>query len=326
MALTPSATDTVNVRDRPPVLIVGISQRSGTNYLASVLQCHAQLSAPAMPLAEDMLLRRADLLKEYSRATARRWPAKWGDGEPARADLLRHLGDGLLEFLNAQAGGRAVTKTPFTDNLALVPELFPTAPLLLLVRDGRSVVESLIRGFGALEDEAIHAWRRGARDILRFQADHAEGAGALGYTIVRYERLVEDFDTEVARILSACGLDTESFDWDSARQLPVVGSSFSSSGSVTWEPEARAPDFRPDARAEGWSTSRQARFVWLAGAEQEALGYPVDRATPMSPARQRARDLTWPMRIGARRIKGRSIVAAGAAKRRWSPLDESTPS
>ena len=120
------------------VFILGVSQRSGTNYLARLLQCHADCGSPAMPLAEDHLLGPADLLTRYADAVTRRWHPNWGEQDPARTDLEVHIGTGLLSFLEARSDRPVVvTKTPNFENLRLYPRLFPRTPLLLLVRDGR---------------------------------------------------------------------------------------------------------------------------------------------------------------------------------------------
>ncbi|MDQ1402905.1 MAG: protein-tyrosine sulfotransferase [Actinomycetota bacterium] len=305
----------------PPVFVIGISQRSGTNFLASLLRCHPDLSGPAAPLQEDMLLRHADLVQAYVTATGREWPRDWGDSTDAQRALLAGLGQGILGFLNQWAGGRAVTKSPFTDNLELYPMLFGEAPLVILVRDGRSVVESLIKGFGAFEDEAIRQWRRGARHILAFRDRHPESGGNPRYTIVRYEDLVSDLESGMTKVLAACDLDPATFDWERARSLPLLGSSFAAQGtqgaSVSWEPQPRPDGFDPEARFEHWTAGRRARFEWLAGDEQRALGYRSE-ASSGSLARQRILDAVWPLRISARRAKGTAVVRGGALKRRIS--------
>lgn len=262
----------------PPIVILGVSRRSGTNFTARLLECHADCAAPGDPLREDHLLRDAPRLVRYARAAARRWPHRWGDREVARAELLRHLGSGLLSFLQDRADGpRVITKTPSPEHLELYPALFPQAHVVLLVRDGRSVTESLVRGFGFSYERAMLEWRAGARRIARFirARPHQDD---LHVILVRYERLVGAFDSEIPRLLRFLELDPQRFDYRAARDLPVYGSSFvrTTSGELTWKPVERTDTFDPSRRFEGWNRLRHERFAWCAGRVQRALGYDVD--------------------------------------------------
>src|SRR5215470_3434851 len=136
------------MRSPGPILVVGISRRSGTNYLASLLAMHPDCAPPRAPLAEDHLLRDAPLLAEYARRASECWPERWGDRDDARTRLERSLGGALGAFLaDGVDAPRIVTKTPSPEHLELVSLLLPDAPVVVLLRDGRSVVESLVSGF-----------------------------------------------------------------------------------------------------------------------------------------------------------------------------------
>jgi hypothetical protein len=290
-----------------PIFIVGISRRSGTNFLASVLLCHRDCAAPAPPVAEDHLLRDATLLERYARRTARRWPRRWGDREQGEAALFQSLGTGLVAFLTSRTDGvRTVTRTPHTDNLHLVPRLLADADLILLVRDGRSVTASLVHAWRWSHDQAVKEWRKGARDILRFQRASAAGGGRC--LIIRYEDLVRDFGSAVDVLLEFTGLDPDGFDHDKARELPILGSSYirDPEGKITWKPISRIADFDPADRYASWSSAQHERFNWLAGDEQLALGYPLDRGDGTRRARvvrNVARDVGTP-------IRDRPVIAA----------------
>lgn len=264
----------------PPIVILGVSRRSGTNFLGRLLECHADCASPADPLREDHLLRDAPRLVRYARAASRRWPRRWGDRQRARDDLLRHLGGGLLGFLQDSTGdARVVTKTPSPQHIDLYPRLFPQAYVLLLVRDGRSVTESLVRGFGFSYERAMREWRAGARRIVAFQRAVPEPQRVgLRVAVVRYERLVGSFDEEMARLLRFLDLDPDRFDREAARRLPVYGSSFvrTAAGELTWKPVERTASFDPSRRYASWGRFRHGRFAWRAGRYQRALGYTTE--------------------------------------------------
>jgi hypothetical protein len=283
-----------------PIVIIGVSRRSGTNFLASVLLCHCDCAAPAPPVVEDHLLRDAPLLERYAQRTARHWPRRWGDREEARSALIRSLGAGLGSFLRSRTDGvRVVTRTPHTDNLHLAPQLFADADLVLLVRDGRSVAASLVHGWRRSHDDAIKEWRKGARDIIQFT--QSANADRRRCVVVRYEDLVNDLDNAIDAVFDFTGLDPQRFDRIKAANLPIVGSSYirDASGQLTWKPVDRPSDFQPAARFAAWSSAQHERFNWLAGEEQRALGYPlkrVDGARLARVARNTVRDVAGPVR------------------------------
>ncbi len=297
---------------REPIFVFGVSQRSGTNFLANLLLCHDDCAAPAPPVLEGHLLAHAPKLFAYARATAREWPRRWGDRDEGEQALVTHLGRGLVSFVtrhgldevSSDESLRVVVKTPSTENLHLVPRLFPGAPVIVLVRDGRSTSESLHTGFRRSYSGAIKTWRAGARRILASRDECA-------FLLVRYEDLVADPEAELVRILDYAGLDRDRFDFDAARELPVFGSSFVNvdGGGLTWEPVERPAGFDPASRFKGWPARRHQRFNWLARREQRLLGYDVeegasgaaynvalDVAAPLIRVRDALMHLRWRLR------------------------------
>lgn len=275
--MTAHALEPSEPAEGAPIFVVGVCRRSGTNFLARALGTHPDCVRPRDPLREDHLFRDGRRLVRYSHAVARRWPRRWGDREAARRVLLTNIGRGLAGFLEEMSGpGRVVTKTPSTRNLDLAATLVPGAHLVVLVRDGRSATESLVQGFGFTRERAMWNWRRGAQRILDL-LDGPAGANPR-VTLVRFEDLVADPETELARVLRAVGLDPSRLEDDVVRRLPVTGSSFlrSASDQITWEPQQRPAGFDPAHRHADWSRVQRERFAWVAGPQQRRLGYVVD--------------------------------------------------
>jgi hypothetical protein len=299
-----------------PILVVGISRRSGTNFLAGLLQLHDDCAAPPPPLLEDHLLRDLPLLREYTARAAARWPRRWGDREPAHDRLERHLGDGLAAFLHDGVDApRVVSKTPSPEHLDLYPTVLPNAYVLVLLRDGRSVVDSLVRGFRFSFRKAVEEWAAGAQAILDFEHRVLPAHPKLRLRIVRYEAIVADPEPQMRDLFEFCDLDPARVDFDAVRNAPVVGSSYARtpSGRMTWQPIERDDDFAPEARFTAWNAAKRARFDWLAGDLQRALGYDsspdagydvynraADLSTPLVRARDRAVTEFYARRAGAR--------------------------
>jgi hypothetical protein len=299
-----------------PILVVGISRRSGTNFLAGLLQLHDDCAAPQAPVLEDHLLRELPRLRDYAARTAERWPRRWGDRASAHARLEQHLGDGLAAFLHDGVDApRVVTKTPSPEHLDLFPAVLPNAYVLVLLRDGRSVVDSLVRGFRFSFRKAVDEWTAGARAVLAFEHDVLPANPKLRVRFVRYEAVVADPETQLRELFEFCDLDPARVDFDAVRNAPVIGSSYARtpSGRMTWQPLERDDDFAPAARFATWSAAKRARFDWLAGDLQRALGYDsspdarydtynraADLSTPLVRARDNAVTKFYARRAGAR--------------------------
>lgn len=292
-----------------PIFVLGIMQRSGTNYLWDLLAQHPDVVTRA-PIFEDHLLQRADHLARYVDAVTAGWTDSWGVPPEEKDALLRSLGDGIVAFLNAKSdGARVVTKNPHVTNLELFPRLFPEADLAVVVRDGRNLVASGMRTFGWTHESATRRYAEAARTIVAF--DDAHRGGDLRYRIVRYEDLVDRLEPTLLELLDAFGLDPSRYDVEAAKTLPVRGSSTlkaeGGDGTVHWQPVEKAEGFDPRRRYEDWTPYQRHRFALLAGEAQRALGYDSDDPGPTDAAtwvKDRVSDAGWLARLARRKVFG----------------------
>ncbi len=176
-----------------PIFIQGIRQRSGTNFLWRLLLNHPHCHPGSV--GEDFLLKHAHFLSEYSQSLFNNWTDEWRARYKNGSDtVLAQLGESLIHLIkkpydlytSAESGQdlnpvaetadylsrRLVTKTPNVDNLDLFFKLFPNAGLIVIVRDGRSVVASGMKSFGWDFETAARQWASAARKIIQF--DEAE--------------------------------------------------------------------------------------------------------------------------------------------------------
>lgn len=289
-----------------PIFILGMLRRSGTNYLSDLLVQHRDCISAA-PVHEDHLVQRAGHLLRYVDAVTGSWTTSWGVPPETRGRLLRSLGDGIVSFLQADAGDlRVVTKTPRLENLDRFFDLFPSVPLLLIVRDGRNVVASNVRSFDVNEEAARQEWASAGRAILDFDARN-RGSG-LPYRVVRYEDLLDDLESTMTEVLRCCDLDPDGFDLAAARALPLRGSSTvrRDGADVHWEPVAKDDAFRPKERWREWTSYQHARFAEVAGDVQRAFGYPLEsaaRPTASDRLHGRVDGTTWMLRRLRRRLR-----------------------
>ena len=275
------------------IFILGIMQRSGTNYLNNLLLLHPDCEYPGF-VWEDYLIAPAENLSRYVNSVYQNWNPLWRNNVEKIMginSLMNCIGQGLNLFINRQyesslgTGQRTakkrskepdeypklVTATPSVKNLEYFFQLFPHASLLIVIRDGRSVVESGMKTFKWDFDHAVRRWVNAAESIFRF--DEAEQQGR--YLIVRYEDIYTNITDQMTRILSFLTLDVERYDFNAASDLNVMGSSElrSSEGTVHWKAREKSADFNPIGRWSHWKRPQHERFNWLAGAYLERFGY-----------------------------------------------------
>lgn len=311
---------TLDIANADPIFILGIMPRSGTNYLRNLICLHPACAPSRTPISEDFFLEPSDLLLAYTWQVRKRWDPMWGvfDDELMRR-FSESLGDGLISFLWKDRGRRLVAKTPSVQHIERFFTLFPRARLLILVRDGRSVVQSCMSTFGWEFDRAARNWASAADEIHRFL--ETERPQTERYLLVRYEDLLDDLKRTMLEILRFTQLDDEAFDLRAASELPVRGSSsYFGSGrdSVHWEPVARGPDFDPKERWRSWSPDLHERFEWIAGGQLRYFGYEPS-AGPVRGAgsvlRNRVLDARWRGKTTVRFAAYRARVKVGTATR-----------
>jgi hypothetical protein len=280
------------VLELDPIFIVGILPRSGTNFLYQLLSLHPDCQVGGV-IWEDFLLAHADLIVRYAETVQKHWDQTWAVqdrlGQPVK-ELCRCVGKGLISFLQLQvydeseaqvSGGsvvsgskRLVTKTPSVKNLQHFSKIFPDAQLIIVIRDGRALVESGVRSFNWGYDQATRAWADAARTIIQFDKDPSKGE--CKYLITKFEDLVHHTEWELRRIFSFLALDPHKYNFRAAASTPVIGSCElrrTGEREIHWNPIERTQDFNPVDRASKWGRRMHERFNWIAGDELEQIGY-----------------------------------------------------
>lgn len=279
-----------------PIFIIGICQRCGTNYLRNLLTLHKDCYFSG-PITEDKILRHAHLLNSYAEKTYNLWGDKIKNSHVS-ADLLREcLGNGLIQFLNRQSLSfpgpaddsyrkigtsalrnprcmRLVTKTPSVKDLPHFFTFFPRSQLLIIIRDGRSVVESAVRSFKWSYETAMRIWAQGAASIVKFIEESQDKQ--YNYLIIRYEDLFIKTEEELKRIFKFLKLNEVKYDFKSALNLKVSGSSDllrQGHKDVHWHWIDKTAEFQPVKRWGKWDRKLHERFNWINGKYLDQFGY-----------------------------------------------------
>jgi hypothetical protein len=274
--------DSLNRRN--PVYIMSPMQRCGTNHLADIIMLHPDFQLPRI-LQEDFIFEHAQLLEQYTERLYQRWKRLgWiGNPEECRDSMRSFLGTGMISYIHTQIdeGRRLLLKTPDSANIDKVLSFVPGLRLLILVRDGRDVVESAARKWPKQSYEYwMGRWAMSSRLILNFVNGKDRAERGKSWELIRYEDLVRDPEGIARGILRFLRMDETRFQWSKLHCLPVRGSSgiYDEQGKVSREAVDKPSGFSPIGRWRDWSRWRKHRFKKVAGRELIELGYEADGA------------------------------------------------
>ena len=259
-------------RAGPPIFILGMLQRTGTNHLWDLFGLHPDTEL-LRPVFEDHLVPWSPHLLAYVADVTRSWSSDW-EVPPNEGVALRHaLGDAIAGWVAGHAGQRVVTKMPTVEQATNFFALMPNCPLIVLVRDGRNVSESMVGTFNMSYERVFRRWSRAADVVLELERAHGNKPH---FALVRYEDLVDNPAATMRRLCETTGLDPDRYPYEQITSVPVRGSSTlrkSGSDSVHWNPVDRPAGFDPHSRWQVWTDHEHRRFNAVAGAQQRALGY-----------------------------------------------------
>jgi hypothetical protein len=278
--------------------IAGILQRSGTNFLHQLIERHTQC-IDCGPI-EDFILHHSQLLNSFSKRSYWKWNGKSvlpnkGTGSEA---IMENFGKALSQFLYDQSPSQfntknppdpsnkpriLLTRTPSVQGIENFFDLFPDSYLVILVRDGRAVVESGVKTFQWKYEDAIVNWSKAAKVILDYAK--TQSGKEKQFRIVRYEELVKNPEGELEKLFSFLGMDEHSYDFENIVNLKVYGSSQfrdDSSKGIDWKPKEKPKDFNPLDRFSHWPRKRHDLFNRIAGRPMEDLGYTLAPAYSQS--------------------------------------------
>jgi len=267
-----------------PIFIIGMMGRTGTNFLNRLLGHHPHCITSQ--IYEPYLLKHIELLKQYTEETQHTWGTLMPDEllPDSPAAFRACIGKALVNYLEQLTRNynrpetknqRLIIKTPDVINIDDFFEFFPNCPLLILVRDGRAVVESHVRTFGVDKEETMHRWANAAAQIIRFV--QMRQSPQEQYLIVKYETLYSQTEQETSRIFDFLNIDKSQYRFKKALNLPVIGSSTfgrTEGTPVSWaQGVPKTADFDPLGRARDWTLEDNKKFEKIAGEAMKYFGY-----------------------------------------------------
>jgi hypothetical protein len=257
-----------------PLFILGIAQRSGTNYLKQLLMLHPEC-VRSRHSGEDFIVQALPHLERFVYATSSHWDPSWGNNPQ---DLKKALGQAITSYLTPEACSAryVVTKTPSCKHAQMCLSMFDDAYVIIIVRRGQDLVESFVRSFTSSFSYAARLWANGARDALRVTSDHSL-MSSQRVLVVTYEDLYQHNAATMKSIFDFLHLSDSHFDYEKSLDCHVVGSSSyrHDAQKLSWTPRPKSHDFRPLERSSEWNRWKHYRFNWIAGDLSRKLGYPL---------------------------------------------------
>lgn len=235
------------------IYIIGQTERTGTNFLFKLLLEHEDIIKSNHP-GEDRLLMEISKLNEYINLTSSKWSEKWKgmNKDKYSSLLLNTMTDSLLNYLTPlnSTNKYIITKSPSTIGISYFLKFFPQFKPIILIRDGRNVVESLVQSFNYTYSQAMYQWAESGERILQELSKNEKH-----YLVLRYESLYSNPAVEINKILSFVNLSNNRYDFDKINEIPVIGSSQSTleKGKVDWDVVINKNKFNPNERYKNWN-------------------------------------------------------------------------
>lgn len=237
------------------IFVLGITQRSGTNYLSDLLRLHPDCTFERT-IPEDFLVAATPVLNDAFRFLKSKWSDQWDLQHQVVAEMKRQVGLGLVKSMS-DGNINTVLKSPSIGGLDNFTDFFPDSKALIVVRDGRDVAVSYTQTWSntTLKEAAGH-WMKQSKLLRDFLSSDAFNSDK--HRVVSYEKLFTNTETELLSIFDFLNLDLERFNPDDLVHLRIRGSSqtVSREGEVSWEPR-KVEGFAPIGRYRSLSDRQQ---------------------------------------------------------------------
>ncbi len=259
--------------DYPPaVLIHGIQQRSGTVFLGELLRLHPALHAFPNDIWEIPLLQNIDHAFELQHSFNEDY--RHNKGKTDDGLFVPLIGAAFINYLYSHTDGTKpiLMKQPSVAQLDQFPLLFPKERLVIIIRDGRDVVSSMIKTWPHIQfADACANWDTAAREIINYQQKFPAPDS---HTLVKYETCVSDPRTVIEQIFTYLNIDPTAFPYDKLDDVKVIGSSkLHKPGEVEWNHAEKPKEFKTSGSWEAWNEDQKRVFQKQCSESMQALGY-----------------------------------------------------
>ncbi|GAK55293.1 hypothetical protein U27_02125 [Candidatus Vecturithrix granuli] len=249
----------------PTVFLHGVTPRSGTGYVSHLIGLHPDIHKHPQDIWEVPFLKHSDDLIAFRDHFFDTYP--YNRGKIGDDDFFVLFGSAFIGYMYALTNPqqRLLLTEPGVEFLQYFYRFFPHEQLLLLMRDGRDVVESHIKTWsnGSFADYCSY-WAQSARLMLQFY----EASKNTPYQcwMGKYEEAFFQPEDFVKRICTYLGLEPSKYPYERIADIPVIGSStFQEVQKGNWVSKPRHENFKPIGRWQQWSEVQKDIFKKIAG-------------------------------------------------------------
>lgn len=262
------------------IFLFGISVRSGTNFSSKIFSKHPDVEV----IPSNETIREFPLLKFVKNFKAafenfeNRYINNNGvNGHYTWQKYSPYFGESFLNYIQNElvkdySKNVYFIKDPGADNLKWSNFIFPNSKIIVLIRDGRDLVESSEKAYMAkrnsqskvnrIKRHFFHFTGREFRRNVKTWANNAliiknflQSEPGKECFLVKYEDLVSEKEDVYKNLFNYCGL---SFDMSYFKNVEIVGSSFSNQitsqkiEKIVWQPIKKTEKFKPVGRWKNW--------------------------------------------------------------------------
>lgn len=262
---------------KPAILIQGVMPRCGSNYVAEIIGYHPNVYSfpneiyefPLLNCVDDLLLMQNRFFQYYPRN-------KTKIGE---IDFLPLFGSALIAYLYSFVPNDKIllVKSPYVENLNFFFQIFPYENLVLVLRDGRDVVNSTLKTWPDKYtfSDICSSWNRNANMILNFNSYFKNNTNSFIY--IKFEEAINNPFDFIKQLCKKFNLDENIYPYDRLNSVPVIGSSsLKSEGKVNWKRVEKPKNFNPIGSWHNWHFKRKQIFKKNAGETLKKAGYCSD--------------------------------------------------
>jgi len=258
----------INMKEN--IFLLGVSQRCGSNYLKNLLLSHLEIESSKL-YVEDFLMHELHLINRYVNNVSTHWRKNWyKNNDELKAELIKCIGDGINSFLqvNDEDENRYyLSKTPLVNNIFLFPKIFPNSKLILLIRDGKAVVQSGYKSEFWSYQLGIEKWKYGAERIYKFVT--SGNFNKENHILVKYENVVKAPEVELKNIFKFLNLKWDKYNTELLEKPKIFGSSdqnYQNSTKFKWKIVEDQKSFNPLLRSEQMTPEAAELFERKCGA------------------------------------------------------------
>ena len=264
----------------PAIILHGVMQRSGTGYVGgtrTLLGLHPDILPHPNQLWEVPFLENSYLLKDFQEVFFKSYD--FNVGKIGANDFLPLFGSAFINYLYSLDNDKhkyiSITR-PSVKFLNYFFDIFPYENLVLLMRDGRDVVNSYFHSSSKASFPGLCVrWNDSAQMMLLFISHYQEKRERFLY--VRFEDVVADPAGFIKSFCKHFHIASSMYPFEKIASIPVVGSStMKHDGKVTWKPIKKPEGFNPVGRWTKWSDKKKRTFKKLAGQTLIEAGYCKD--------------------------------------------------